>query len=324
MTTLKLLLATLVCGILMMQTAADGWAQAYPTKPVRYMVPSSPGSSVDTIGRIVADGLTEALGQQVIVENRAGAGGNIGAALAAKAAPDGYTVVQVNNNHTTNVTLYKKRGYDLMRDFAPVTKLAVSPYVLVVHPSLPVKSVQDLIKLAKAKPGAITYASAGVGSGTFMVTELFKSQAKLDMLHIPYVGGGPALTAVMSGEALLYGAPMATALPQIKAGRLRALGVSTETSMPLLPKVPPITATVPDFEFSAWAGLLVPANTPKEIIATLRAASLKALKSPKIDKRLSDLGFSVAVSQPEELVTFMRSEIAKMAKLIRDNNIATR
>lgn len=324
MTTLKLLLAILVCSILMMQTAADGWAQAYPTKPVRYMVPSSPGSSVDTIGRIVADGLTEALGQQVIVENRAGAGGNIGAALAAKAAPDGYTVVQVNNNHTTNVTLYKKRGYDLMRDFAPVTKLAVSPYVLVVHPSLPVKSVQDLIKLAKAKPGAITYASAGVGSGTFMVTELFKSQAKLDMLHIPYVGGGPALTAVMSGEALLYGAPMATALPQIKAGRLRALGVSTETSMPLLPKVPPITATVPDFEFSAWAGLLVPANTPKEIIATLRAASLKALKSPKIDKRLSDLGFSVVVSQPEELVTFMRSEIAKMAKLIRDNNIATR
>lgn len=324
MTTLKLLSAAFVCGILMMQTAADGWAQAYPTKPVRYMVPSSPGSSVDTIGRIVADGLTEALGQQVIVENRAGAGGNIGAALAAKTAPDGYTVVQVNNNHTTNVTLYKKRGYDLMRDFAPVTKLAVSPYVLVVHPSLPVKSVGDLIKLAKAKPGAITYASAGVGSGTFMVAELFKSQAKLDMLHIPYVGGGPALTAVMSGEALLYGAPMATALPQIKAGRLRALGVSTETSMPLLPGVPPITATVPDFEFSAWAGLLVPANTPKEIIATLRAASLKALKSPKIDKRLSDLGFSVVVSQPEELVKFMKTEIAKMAKLIRDNNIATR
>ena len=324
MTTLKLLSAAFVCGILMMQTAADGWAQAYPTKPVRYMVPSSPGSSVDTIGRIVADGLTEALGQQVIVENRAGAGGNIGAALAAKAAPDGYTVVQVNNNHTTNVTLYKKRGYDLLRDFAPVTKLAVSPYVLVVHPSLPVKSVGDLITLAKATPGAITYASAGVGSGTFMVTELFKSQAKLDMLHIPYVGGGPALTAVMSGEALLYGAPMATALPQIKAGRLRALGVSTETSMPLLPKVPPITATVPDFEFSAWAGLMVPAGTPKEVVATLRAASLKALNSPRIDKRLSDLGFSVVVSQPEELVTFMKTEIAKMAKLIRDNNIATR
>ena len=320
----KLVLTIFACGVLMMQAVADSRAQAYPTKPVRYMVPSSPGSSVDTIGRIVADGLTEALGQQVIVENRAGAGGNIGAALAAKAAPDGYTVVQVNNNHTTNVTLYKKRGYDLLRDFAPVTKLAVSPYVLVVHPSLPVKSVGDLITLAKATPGAITYASAGVGSGTFMVTELFKSQAKLDMLHIPYVGGGPALTAVMSGEALLYGAPMATALPQIKAGRLRALGVSTETSMPLLPKVPPITATVPDFEFSAWAGLMVPAGTPKEVVATLRAASLKALNSPRIDKRLSDLGFSVVVSQPEELVKFMKTEIAKMAKLIRDNNIATR
>lgn len=324
MTTLKLLSATLVCSVLTMHTAADSRAQAYPTRVIHYVVPSSAGSSVDTIGRIVAAGLTEAFGQQVIVENRAGAGGNIGAALVAKAAPDGYTVMQVSNNHTTNVTLYKNRGYDLLRDFAPVTKLAVSPYVLVVHPSLPVKSVPELIKLAKAKPGAITYSSAGVGSGTFMAAELFKSQAELDMLHIPYIGGGPALTAVMSGEAVLYGAPLATALPHIQSGRLRALGVSTDKSVPLLPEVPPVAATVPGYEFSAWNGIVVPANTPKEIIATLRSASSKALNIPKVSKRLNDLGYIVIADQPEELMAFMKSEIAKMAKLIRDNNIATR
>ena len=318
-------LAALMAATLIGQPAVNGWAQGYPTKPIRYIVPSSVGSAVDTIGRIVAGGLTEVFGQQVFVDNRAGAGGNIGAAVAASAPADGYTLVQVNNNHTTNVTLYKNLKYDLMRDFSPVIKLAYSPYVMVVHPSLPVKSIGELIKLAKSRPGAITYASAGVGSGTFMATELFRSQANLDMLHVPYVGGGPALTSVITGETLLYGAPLATALPQIRQGKLRPIGVTTVKRIPLLPDCPTIAETVPGYEFNAWAGILVPAKTPVETIDKIRNAVVSALERPNVSKRLSDLGYHVfSDHQGSELAAYMKSEIEKMAKLIRDNGLAAK
>ena len=303
------------------QFPAEGWAQTYPSKPVRYIVPSSAGSAVDTIGRIVAAGLGDALGQQFIVEDRPGAGGNIGAAVAAKAPPDGYTVLQVNNNHATNVTLYKNLTYDLMRDFAPVTQLASSPYAIVVHPSLPVKSMSELIKLVRARPGVISYASAGVGSGTFMVTELFKSQARLDMLHVPYNGGGPAITSVVSGETVLYGAPLATALPFIRQGKLRPLAVTSAKRLALLPEYPTITETLPGYEFTAWAALLVPVSTPRQVIATLHSAALSVLKKPDLSKRLSDLGYIPVGDQPHELTAYIKLEIEKMAKLIRQNNL---
>lgn len=322
MTTLRFPLATLLIVCSFGALTAHVWAQDYPAKPVRYMVPSSAGSAVDTIGRIIAAGLTEVLGQQVIVENRAGAGGNIGAAVAAKAPPDGYTVLQVNNNHSTNVTLYKNPGYDLVRDFAPVTHLASSPYVFVVHPSLPVKSMSELLKLAKARPGAITYASAGVGSGTFMVTALLKSQAGLDMLHVPYNGGGPALTSVISGETVVYGAPLSVALPFIRQGRLRPLGLSTAKRLALLPDYPTVAETVRGYEFTAWAGILVPVKTPREIIATLHNATVKALNRPEVSKRLSELGYAHVGSEPHELAAYMNAEIQKMAKLIRENNLS--
>jgi tripartite-type tricarboxylate transporter receptor subunit TctC len=312
-----LMLLCIMVGAMSNGTAA----QDYPAKPVRYMVPSSPGSAVDTIGRIVASGLSEVLGQQVVVENRAGAGGNIGAAMIAKAPPDGYSLLQINNNHTTNVNLYRNLSYDLMRDFMPVTKLAVSPYAIVVHPSMPVKSIADLIKLAKARPGVITYSSAGIGSGTFMATELFKSQARLNMLHVPYVGGGPALTAVISGEALLYGAPVATALPQIQAGRLRALGVTTDRRIALLPGVPTVAETLPGYEFSAWAAIVVPLKTQGNIIAAVRNAAVKVLNKPELVKRMSDLGYIVALDTPAELANFLKVDIEKMAALIRENNL---
>jgi tripartite-type tricarboxylate transporter receptor subunit TctC len=312
-----LMLLCMLVGAMSNGTAA----QDYPAKPVRYMVPSSPGSAVDTIGRIVASGLSEVLGQQVVVDNRAGAGGNIGAAMIAKAPPDGYSLLQINNNHTTNVNLYRNLSYDLMRDFMPVTKLAVSPYAIVVHPSMPVKSIADLIKLAKARPGVITYSSAGIGSGTFMATELFKSQARLNMLHVPYVGGGPALTAVISGEALLYGAPVATALPQIQAGRLRALGVTTDRRIALLPGVPTVAETLPGYEFSAWAAIVVPLKTQGNIIAAVRNAAVKVLNKPELVKRMSDLGYIVALDTPAELVNFLKADIEKMAALIRENNL---
>jgi tripartite-type tricarboxylate transporter receptor subunit TctC len=315
-------LTALVCAGAMMQPGGDTWAQQYPNKPIRYFVPSSAGSAVDTIGRIVAAGLTNVLGQQVVVENRAGAAGNIGAAVAAKATPDGYTVLQVNNNHTTNVTLYKKLNYDLLRDFAPVTQLASSPYVMVVHPSLPVKSIGELIRLAKAQPGEIRYASAGVGSGTFMVTELFKSQTKLDMLHVPYKGGGPAITSVVAGETVLYGAPFATALPFLKRGKLRALAVSSPKRLAAFPAYPAVAETVPGYEFTAWAGLVVPSGTPKHAIDTLNNATIQALNKPEISKRLSALGYVPIGNQPHELTAAMKTEIEKMAKLIRENKLS--
>jgi tripartite-type tricarboxylate transporter receptor subunit TctC len=296
-------------------------AQPYPAKPIRYIVPSSAGSAVDTIGRVVAAGLTEVLGQQIVVEDRPGAGGNIGATFAARAAPDGYTVLQVNNNHTTNVTLYKNLQYDLLRDFAPVTQLASSPYVIVVHPSLPVQSVADLIRLAKAQPGVVRYASAGAGSGTFMVPELFKSQTRLNMLHVPYNGGGPAITSVVSGETVLYGAPFSTALPFIKQGKLRALAVTSPKRLAAFPQYPAVAETVPAYEFLAWAGLVVPAGTPKQVIDTLHNAAVTALQKPDISNRLRDLGYDTVGNQPHELLAAMKSEITNMAKLIRENNL---
>ena len=301
--------------------ATSGWAQDYPTKPIRYIVPSSPGSAVDTMGRIVAGGLSEVLGQQVFVEDRAGAGGNIGAVMVAKAAPDGYTVLQINNNHTVNMTLYKNPGYDLLRDFLPVTKLALSPYIIVVHPSLPVKSTKELVILAKARPGAIMYSSAGAGSGTFMAMTLFVSAAGLDMLHIPYVGGGPALTAVISGQVQVYGAPLATALPHLPSGRLRALGVTSRKSVPLLPNVPPVAATVPGYEFNAWGALLFPLKTPQGVITTIRNAAVAALKKPEVSRRLTDLGYVEDTALPEELTSFMKGDIEAMAKLIRQHSL---
>ena len=183
------------------------------------------------------------------------------------------------------------------------------------------KSISDLIKLAKSRPGAITYASAGVGSGTFMATELFKSQAGVDMLHIPYVGGGPALTAVISGQTLVYGAPLSTALPHLSTGRLRALGVTSTKPISLLPGIPTVAETVPGYEFNAWAGILVPVKTPKEVIATVRSAAVSALNKPDVSKRLNDLGYNVVGDQPEEFAAFIKSDIETMANLIRRNGL---
>ena len=301
--------------------SGPGWAQDYPSKPIRYIVPSTAGSAVDTIGRIVAAGLSDVLGQQVFVDNRAGAGGNIGAALATKAPPDGYTVLQVNNNHTVNMTLYRNPGYDLLRDFLPVTKLASSPYVIVAHPSLPVKSIKDLIGLARARPGAITYSSAGAGSGTYMAMALFVSHTGVDMLHVPYVGGGPALTAVISGQILIYGAPLPTALPHLPQGRLRALGVSSTKPVALLPNVPPVAATVPGYEFNAWTALLFPPKTPQSVIAIMRNAVISALNRPEVNKRMTELSYVADTCQPEEVTMFMKADVEAMAKLVRQYNL---
>lgn len=312
-------LLVLVC--LSWQFAANGWAQSYPAKTVRYLVHSSAGSGTDTLGRIIAGGLTQAFGQQVIVDNRPGAAGNIAAEIAAKAPANGYTLFQVTNTHAINVSLYSNLSYDLVRDFAPVMQLASTPAVVVVHPSLPVKSIGELVKLAKAKPGAINHASAGTGTVSFFAAELFKSLAGVNMLHVPYKGGGEALTSVITGETSVYVTPLAPALPLIDQRRLRALAVTTLKRLRLMPEYPTVAETVSGYEFNIWYGLLVPVKTPKETVATIRNAAVSVLNNPNVSKRLSDLGYIAVGDQPEEFAAYIKSDIEKLAKIIRQHRV---
>ena len=307
--------ALFVCGIV----AQEGWAQ-YPVKPVRYLMPQPSGSGADTVGRIVAQGLTQVWGQQVIVDNRTGAAGNIGAEIGARAPADGYTILQVSLTHAVNASLYRNLAYDLRRDFVPVTLLASSPSLVVVHPSLPVKSMAELVKVAKARPGAINYASAGAGSATFLSAEIFKSQAGIDLLHVPYRGGGEALTSVMAGETSVYFAPVSTALPHTRSGKLRALAVTTAKRLPLLADLPTVAETgFPGYESGSWYGLLLPLKTPPTIVAAVHAASIKALGLPDVNKRLADLGYIIVGDRPDEFAAFMKLEIEKLAKIVKQS-----
>ena len=309
---------------LICQVSAGGWAQSYPVKTVKLLVPTSPGSGFDVIGRIVAGGLSEVFGQQVIVENRVGAAANIGAEAAARAPADGYTLLEISATHVVNRSLYRNLPYDLVRDFAPVTQLATSPSVVVVHPSLPVKSIGDLVKLAKAKPGALNYGSTGVGSATFLAAELFKAVADVNLVHVPYRGGGEALTAVVSGEVPVYFAPFATAAPQIQHGRLRPLAMTGAARLSLFPAYPTVAeAGYPGYESSNWYGIVAPAKTPKDTIATIHAAVVEVLKKPTVSKRLSDLGYIIVGDQPEQFAAHIKSEIEKLGKILRDLRVPT-
>ncbi len=311
----KLLLIALIW-----QFAADGRAQGYPVKPIRYIMPTTGASEV--VGRLIAQGMTDAIGVQVFVDVRAGAGGNIGAEIAAKAPADGYTLLQITQAHTVNVSLFRSLAYDVVRDFAPVTRTDLSPLIVVVHPSLPAKSIGDLVKLAKAKPGAINYSSAGVGTSTFLAAELFKIMAGADMLEVPYKGGAPAQTAVIAGEVSVYFAPIATALPFIREGRLRALAVGTTQRVTMLPDYPTVAESgYPGYESSNWHGLVVPAKTPQETIARIHAAAVAALKRPEIGKRMRDLGFTPIGDQPDEFAQFIRTDIEKWRKIVRQKGL---
>ena len=293
-------------------------AQPYPDRLLRYIVPGSPGSGADVLGRIVGGGLTQLSGQQVLVENRTGAGGNIGAELAAKAPADGYTVLQISMTHALNVSLYRKLGYDILRDFTPVTQLATSPSMLVVHPSLPVKSVVELIKLAKARPGAINYASAGTGTPTFLAAELFKGEAGIDMVHVPYKGGGEAMTSVISGETSVYFASAGIALPFVKQGSLRALAVTTPQRLPFLPEVPTVAERgLPRYQSGNWYGLMVPAKPPRDMVARIRDGVVAALAEPGVKKRLTEIAYVPIGDRPEEFAAFLKSEISELAKLVQ-------
>jgi len=301
--------------------SAPAQQAAYPAKPVRYVVHASAGSGADVLARIVGTELAQNLRQQFVVENRAGAAGNIAAEVAAKSAPDGYTLFQVTLTHAINANLYPNLPYDLVRDFAPVTRLASNPSMVAVHPSLPARSVAELVRLAKARPGAINYASAGTGTITFLAVELLKSRTGTDMLHVPYRGGGEALTSLVSGETSLYLPPIAAALPLMRQGRLRALAVTAAVRMPIAPELPAVAETVPGYEFAVWYGLAVPAKTPRQTVSTIRDAVATAVKAPAVAARLAELGYLVVVDQPDEFGAYIRAQVAEMGRLVAQHRL---
>lgn len=297
-------------------------AQAYPNRPVRLIVPYSPGSSSDAVGRVLARGLTQSFGQQVIVENRAGAAGGVGAELAAKAPADGYAILLVNMAHVANALLHKKLDYDLRRDFEPVTQVATSPFLLVVHPSLPARSLPELVKLVKARPGDIAYGSIGVGTPTFLAGELFKQVAGVNLLNIPYRSGSETIVAVLGGEVSVFFAPVQTALPNVRQEKLRALAVTSSKRIAALPEFPTVAELgYPGYQTGDWYGLVVPAKTPMEIVAAIRGATLNALQAPETGKALTDAGYVLIGDEPDEFAAHIRAVHDKLVAVLKNGRL---
>jgi tripartite-type tricarboxylate transporter receptor subunit TctC len=303
--------------------AGSAWGQsAYPTKPVRMISPFPPGAVVDTLCRTLAAPLGELLGQPVVVENRTGAGGNIGMAVVAKAPPDGYTIGMGGiGPNGINPSVYASMPFDPVRDFAPITFVASNVNVLVVNPSVPAHNVQELIAYAKANPGKLSFGSAGRGTSQHLAGELFKLSTGIEMTHVPYKGAGPAVSDLIAGQIPLMFADISAALGHIRAGRLRALGVTTRERTPLLDVPTLIEQGVPDFDVNAWFGLMAPAGTPREIVDRLNTDSVKALRQPAIRERLESVGLKPAPDTPEEFGRFVQGEIDRWAKVAKAANI---
>ncbi len=312
-------LFVVVIALVALCLTAVAHAQTYPSRVVRYIVTDAAGSGTDLLARIVAEGLTEVFGHQVIVDNRPGAGGNIGAELGARANADGHTLVQVATTHAVNATLYKNLGYNLTRDLTGVSQLAGGPSVVVVSSNAPAKTVADFVAAAKAKPGALTYGSAGTGTCSFLAGELFRRQAALNMMHVPYKGGPPAVTAAVSGEISVYFSPMSAALPMVRQGRLHALAVSTAKRLEQLPNVPTVAeAGLPGYQFTCWYGLMAPAATPPKVVAAVHAAVVKVLANPNAQKRLADLGFIAVGDKPEEFTAHVKAQVEALRPIVRE------
>jgi len=293
-------------------------AQSYPSKTVRVVIPWPPGGSNDVVGRLVMQKLTESMGQQFIIDNRPGAAGSIGADVVAKAPPDGYTIMVHSTTHVGNASIYKNLPYDVIKDFAAVGLLSAQPGVLTVHPSLPVKSVREFIALAKARPGQLLYSSSGNGSAPHLQMALLTSMAGIKLVHVPYKGGAPQVTALMSGETQASFATIATVINQIRAGKLRPLGVGSLMPSKTLPGVPTIAASgVPGYEMSPWIGVFAPAGTPKAIIDRLNTEINKVLALPDIVQKLDNQALDPWPSTPEEFSARMKADFEKYAKLIK-------
>jgi tripartite-type tricarboxylate transporter receptor subunit TctC len=297
--------------------AAD--AQSYPSKPIRIIVPFPPGGISDVMSRVFGQKFTDAWNQPVIVENRAGAGGNIGTEIVAKSPPDGYTLVMGSiGTHAVNVSLFSKLPYDPVRDFAPVALVIEADGLLVLHPSVPVKTVKDLIALARARPGQLVYASAGNGTAAHLAGELFKSMAKIDLVHIPYKGNVPAISDLVGGQTSMLFATLPTVLPLAKAGKLHALAVTGAQRNPTVPDVPTMADTLPGFEVTNWIALFAPAGTPGDIVAKLNAEIMRIMRLPDVQSRLVNEGAKFTPNTPSEFAAFVKAEITKWGKVIKD------
>lgn len=296
--------------------------QPYPSKPIRLIAPYPPGGGVDATARIVAQALSDALEQQVVVDNRGGASGRIGTEIAAQAPADGYHLLL--GSVAPNAIIpgaYPKLPYDSVKDFAPISLVADSDYVLSVHPSLPVRSVKELIALARARPGQIAFASTGNLGGPHLAGELFKQLARVDMVHVAYKGGGPATTSILSGETSLIFGSAPTVLPHAKVGRLRLVATTGPKRSRTLPELPTVSETLPGHEVTQWYGILAPAGTPREIISKLHAEIVKALANPKITQQLERLGADARTTTPEQFAAHIKTEIAKWSKVVKSSGI---
>ena len=312
--------ALAMLGLLAMAGGCAGaLAQEWPSKPIRFIAPNLPGGPTDILARMIGQKLAESLGQPVVIENRAGAAGNIGTEAAAKSPPDGYTLVTGNNaTFGANVSLYKRLGFDPVRDFTPVVLVATQPNILVVHPSLPVASVKELVALAKARPGQLNYSGSGMGAAAHLAAELFKSMTATSIVHIPYKSAAPALTDLIAGETQIMFATSLSVMPHIKANRVRALGVTTARRSRFLPDLPTIAeAGVPGFEASTWHGVLVPAGTPGAIVDRLSTEINRALQLADVRERLAALGAEIVGGSAKDFAEHIQREIPKWAKLIK-------
>ncbi|HEX8883214.1 MAG TPA: tripartite tricarboxylate transporter substrate binding protein [Noviherbaspirillum sp.] len=315
--------AGLACIAGLMHVSAAAQAPAYPAKPIRVVVPFTAGSTTDIIARAITDKLSASLGQQVIVDNRGGAGGTIGAAAVAHAAPDGYTLLIHSSSHTVSPSTFAKLPYDTLKDFAGVTPIATLPNVLVVSPTKNLRSVKELVDTAKAKPGTLNFASAGQGSATHLNAEKFKVQAGINTTHIPFKGSPEAVNEVLAGRVEYYFSPIAPVLPQIREGRLVALAVGSPKRSSALPDIPTTAeAGVPNSEFNFWIGMMAPAKTPREIVARLHAEVQKALASDDVKERFAKLGAEVWTLPPEQFDQYIREEVNVNSKLVKDAGIA--
>jgi len=303
-------------------TSAPAAAQAYPNRPIRLIHPFSTGGSADLLARILNQKLTEVLGQPVVVDNRPGAGGNIGMEAAAKAAPDGYTlVVAYNGTMAINPALYPSLPFDPVKDFAPISMLASSQLALVIHPSVPASNVQELIALAKGRATPLSYGSGGAGTGPHLAAELFKTLAGVEMLHVPYKGSGPAMVDLLGGHVQVGFLPVITAVPHVKSGKLRVLGVTGAGQLAAVPDWAPLARSLPGYGYTSWFGLVAPAKTPAEIVDRLNRAVLQAVKTPDVAERFSGEGLELITSTPAEFGSFIGAELRKWDKVVKDARI---
>jgi tripartite-type tricarboxylate transporter receptor subunit TctC len=303
--------------------AATAAAQSYPVKPLRIIVPFPAGGNADILARILGQKMTESLGQQIIVDNRAGAAGIIGAQAAAKSPPDGYTLFMgTTGTQTTNPAVYAKLPYDALKDFAPVSNFAGSPYLLVVHPSLPAKNVKELIALGKARPGALHYASFGAGSSAHLTGVLLQTRAKIDIVHVPYKGGPPALADLIGGHVAMMFNLLPGVLPHVKAGKLRAIAIAAEKRTPAMPDMPTFAESgIADFYSDSWYGILVPASTPKDIISKLNTEMQRVLALPDVKQNLAAQGAEPMGNSPEQFAEQIQKDLARWSKVAREANL---